>query len=97
MIPKGLSSSAVASATASTVATPVTSKPEVHKHLSGSAKTAALPNEAEHLEFEKIPVHSSSFTPPPPPSPTTTTTTATNLETPEWLVFDIGRYDDWKF
>ena len=92
-----MTSSAVASTTASTVSTPVKSKPEVNKHLSGSAKTAALPNEAEHLEFEKIPVHSSSFTPPPPPSPTTTTTTATNLETPEWLVFDIGRYDDWKF
>ena len=90
-----MTSSAVASTTASTVSTPVKSKPEVNKHLSGSANTAALPNEAEHLEFEKIPVHSSSFT--PPPSPTTTTTTATNLETPEWLVFDIGRYDDWKF
>ena len=94
MIPKVVTSSAVASTTASTVSTPVTSKPEVNKHLSGSAKTAALPNEAEHLEFEKIPVHSSSYT--PPPSPTTTTTTTTS-EAPEWLVFDIGRYDDWKF
>ena len=95
MIPKVVTSSAVASTTASTVSTPVMSKPEVNKHLSGSANTAALPNEAEHLEFEKIPIHSSSFTP-PPPSPTTKTTTTT-LETPEWLVFDIGKYDEWKF
>ena len=94
MIPKVVTSSAVASTTASTVSTPVTSKPEVNKHLSGSANTAALPNEAEHLEFEKILVHSSSFT--PPPSPTTTTRTTTS-ETPEWLVFDIGKYDEWKF
>ena len=92
MIPKVVTSSAVASTTASTVSTPVTSKPEVNKHLSGSANTAALPNEAEHLEFEKIPVHSSSFT----PSPTTATRTTTS-ETPEWLVFDIGKYDEWKF
>ena len=94
MIPKVVTSSAVASTTASTVSTPVTSKPEVNKHLSGSANTAALPNEAEHLEFEKIPVHSSSYTPPTPP-PTTTTTTTTTSETPEWLVFDIGIYDEW--
>ena len=85
-----MTSSAVASTTASTVSTPVKSKPEVNKHLSGSAKTAALPNEAEHSEFEKNPVHSSSFTP-------TTTTTTTTSETPEWLVFDIGKYDEWKF
>ena len=94
MIPKVVTSSAVASTTASTVSTPVTSKPEVNKHLSGSANTAALPNEAEHLEFEKIPVHSSSYT--PPSSPTTTTTTTTS-EAPEWLVFDIGKYGEWKF